>query len=62
MYNTQEEPEYYEYSIRFKRKMNRVFREQIGLLDKIPHPEVDNLFEQYRSKLIYHLRKLFCRR
>ena len=59
MYRTQEKTAEYEFSIHFKRKMNRVFREQVGLLDKIPHPEADNLFEKYRSTMIYYLRRLF---
>ena len=30
------------YSRRFKRRMNRLFREEVGSR-RIPHPEVDNL-------------------
>ena len=40
-----------EFSDRFKVKMNRLFREQVGT-NKIPHPEVDNLYERIRSGLI----------
>lgn len=38
-------------SNRFKRKMNRVFREEVGT-KKIPHPEVDNIFERIRSGIV----------
>ena len=34
---------------RFKKRMNRFFREYVG--GKIPYPEVDNFFERLRSKL-----------
>ena len=37
---------------RFKRKMNRVFREQFGAKDDIPHPEVDNVYERIRSRIV----------
>ena len=40
-----------EFSDRFKIRMNRVFREQAGI-KKIPHPEVDNLYERVRSGII----------
>ena len=36
---------------KFKRKMNRIFREKL-CSSKIPHPEVDNLFEKLRSNII----------
>ncbi len=40
-----------EFSDRFKRKMNRVFREQMGA-KKALHPEVDNLYERIRSFIV----------
>ena len=36
---------------KFKRKMNRLFREEAGS-KKIPHPEADNIFERVRSGII----------
>lgn len=42
---------HYEPSDRFKRKMNRLFREQVGS-KKVPHPEVDTLFERIRSNCV----------
>lgn len=39
------------FSDRFKIRMNQVFREQAGI-KKIPHPEVDNLYERIRSGII----------
>ena len=41
----------YEFSDRFKRRMNRLFREQVGSKN-IPHPEVDNTYEEIRSTII----------
>ena len=41
-------------SVRFKRGMNRIFRE-IGGVSKIPHPEVDNWFQRTRSWFIVKL-------
>ncbi len=49
-----------EFSDRFKRKMNRVFRERVGT-EKIPHPEVDNTYERIRSKIICLKNKMFHR-
>ena len=40
-----------DFSDRFKIRMNRIFREQAGI-KKIPHPEVDNLYERVRSNII----------
>ena len=40
-----------EFSKRYKRKMNRIGREKIGMKNAL-HPEVDNLFERARSKFI----------
>lgn len=40
-----------DFSDRFKIRMNRIFREQAGI-KKIPHPEVDNLYERVRSSII----------
>ncbi len=41
----------YEYSKRFKRKMNRLGREKVGLKNAL-HPEVANAFERARSKIV----------
>jgi len=46
--------ETHEPSKRFKVKMNRLFREQVGG-NYIPHPEVDNWFERARSRVIKHI-------
>ena len=43
-------------SKKFKRKMNRLFREELGI-DRIPHPEVDNFYERFRSELAIAFRK-----
>lgn len=40
------------FSLRFKRKMNRVFREQAGAKNSIPHPEADTLYERIRSRIV----------
>lgn len=40
-----------EFSDRFKRRMNRMFREQVGS-QRIPHPEVDNGWERLRSRVV----------
>lgn len=40
------------FSKKYKRKMNRIGREEIGLKNAL-HPEVDNLFERTRSNIIY---------
>ena len=55
MMETEKEWSTFELSKRFKRKMNRFFREEVGT-ENIPHPEVDNLWERLRSK-IKHRRK-----
>lgn len=54
-----------DFSDRFKIRMNRIFREQAGI-KKIPHPEVDNLYERVRSSIIrafllviHHIKKKF---
>ena len=44
-------------SVRFKRGMNRIFRE-IGGVSKIPHPEVDNRYERVKSKIMRKLNLL----
>lgn len=41
----------YEFSDRFKRRMNRLFRERAGF-KKAVHPEVDNGFERTRSRIV----------
>lgn len=46
-----------EFSARFKRRINRKFREYVGF-DDIPHPDVDNIFERFIAKLyLKHKRK-----
>ncbi len=35
----------------FKKKMNRFFREQVGI-KTIPHPEVDTCYERVRSAIV----------
>lgn len=46
-----------EFSNRFKRQINRKFREYVGF-DDIPHPDVDNVFERFITKLyLKHKRK-----
>lgn len=40
-----------ELSNRYKKKINRLFREQVGS-KYIPHPEVDNPYEKIRSRII----------
>lgn len=39
-------------SDRFKKKMNRMFRKQLGINCNIPHPEADNVYERMCSKII----------
>lgn len=39
------------FSRRYKIRINRVFREY-GEVTRIPYPEVDNLFERIRSKIV----------
>ena len=39
-------------SRRHKIRMNRIFRERVGSPTFLPYPEVDNLFERIRSKII----------
>jgi len=43
-----------QFSRKFKIKMNRLFREVAGI-EKIPHPEVDTVFERIRSKIVVKL-------
>ncbi len=40
-----------ELSVRAKRRLNRMFREIVGS-SNIPHPKVDNRYEQIRSKIV----------
>lgn len=42
------------YSVKHRRRINRIFREVV-CSSKIPHPEVDNWFEQKRSEFIVKL-------
>ena len=44
--------EEFEFSVKHKIRMNRMFREQVGLKDRIPYPEVDTKFERCRSSLV----------
>ena len=39
------------FSRRHKIRMNRIFRERFGS-SNLPYPEVDNLFERIRSKIV----------
>ena len=41
-------------SKRYRRCMNRIFREHVGA--SIPFPEVDNLYERIRSRLVIKLK------
>ena len=43
-----------DFSIKHRRRINRIFREVV-CSSKIPHPEVDNWFEQKRSEFIVKL-------
>ena len=40
-----------EFSDRFKKRINRLFREQVGS-NRAMYPEVDNAYEKIRSKVI----------
>ena len=40
-----------DFSYNFKIKMNRLFREQVGINHAV-HPEVDNVYERVRSKIV----------
>ena len=44
--------EEFEFSDKYKIRMNRMFRERVGVKDKIPYPEVDTKFERCRSSLV----------
>ena len=46
--------EAYTPSKRHKRRMNRLFRERVGG-SYLPYPEMDNLYEMVRSKLVVKL-------
>lgn len=43
-------------SNKHKRKMNRIFREEVGS-ENIPFPEVDSLFEKIRSRMVQIINK-----
>lgn len=45
-----------EFSKRFKRRINRKFREYVGFND-IPHPDVDNIFERFITKVYLKYKK-----
>lgn len=47
--------EEFEFSDKHKIQMNRMFRERVGVKDKIPYPEVDTKFERCRSSLVRRL-------
>ena len=52
------------FSKKFERNMNRIFRERMGI-KKIPHPQVDTLYERVRSKIVRFfiiLSRIFKRR
>lgn len=40
-----------DFSDQFKRRMNRLFREEVGVKE-VPHPEVDTLYERIRSYIV----------
>lgn len=42
---------------KFKRKMNRLFREELGSKN-IPHPEADNVCERVRSGIICFFKRI----
>ncbi|MBQ4332704.1 MAG: hypothetical protein IJC33_02875 [Clostridia bacterium] len=44
-------------SNRFKRKMNRLFREEVGI-ETIPHPEVDTIWERCLYAVRQHYKKI----
>ena len=44
----------YHPTVTHRRNMNRLFREKVGS-KKIPHPEVDTLYERIRSWLVVKL-------
>ena len=44
-------------SVRGKRKINRICREIFGG-SHIPHPEVDNLYERIRSKIVRKINQI----
>lgn len=44
--------EEFEFSDKHKIRMNRMFRERVGVKDRIPYPEVDTKFERCRSSLV----------
>ena len=44
-------------STRFKRRMNRLFREEAGM-KRIPHPEVDTVWERLRSRCVVLLKRM----
>ena len=46
-----------ELSVRARKRLNRLFREMVGS-SKIPHPEVDNLYERVRSYFVRRIRVL----
>ncbi len=50
-YETYKEHENVNFSDRFKRKINRIFREHVGIKN-IPHPEVDNFYEKSRGRIV----------
>lgn len=47
-----------EFSVRFKKKMNLVFRKQGGVKNRVPNPEVDNVHERIRSGVVCFVSKI----
>ena len=46
-----------EISVRGRKRINRIFREIFGS-SKIPHPEVDNIYERIRSFFVRKIKVL----
>lgn len=46
----------YEFSNKFKRRINRIFRDRLNNKN-IPHKKQDNLYERFRSRMIALLKK-----
>ena len=44
--------EEFEFSEKHKIRMNRMFRERVGIKDRIPYPEVDTKYERFRSSIV----------
>ena len=46
-----------ELSVRARKRLNRLFREIVGS-SKIPHPEIDNIYERIRSFFVRKIKVL----